>query len=214
MPGPRQRYLQQSPCFHVRRFLVSSPKCPVLVFDKEDGIVFPALELMHRHNANARDFAMAVRQLVLKDRIVQRGFSAGVGSILLPQLRQLILDCRATPQQSEIPRMISCAFQFIRVSPLQGSADQEPVFGRGTGKSVGVDRIKCNRQRGDAFRAWRLSVTAFRCPAQQAIGCLDRRLLSRGPENGADPFQCTGQPFTSRVVPAKPADRRSPAMQG
>lgn len=130
MPGSRQRDLQQSPCFHVRRFLVSSPKCPVLVLDKKDSIVFPALELMHRHNANARDFAMAVRHLILKDRIVQRGFGAGVGSSLLPQLRQLILDCRSSPQQSEIPSMISCAFQFISVSPLQGSAGQEPVFGR------------------------------------------------------------------------------------
>lgn len=53
MPSPRQRDRQQSSCFHVRRLLVSCPKCPVLVLDKEDGIVFQALELMHRHDANA-----------------------------------------------------------------------------------------------------------------------------------------------------------------
>lgn len=42
-----------------------------------------------------------VRHLILKDRIVQRGFAAGVGSSLLPQLRQLVLDCQATPLPSE-----------------------------------------------------------------------------------------------------------------
>ena len=65
----------------------SSPKAPVLILHEKHGIVLPPLELMHRHDADARCFPVIIDELVLEYRFVQRGLGTLVAAILLPELR-------------------------------------------------------------------------------------------------------------------------------
>ena len=54
------------------------------VFDKQDGIIFSRLELMHRHDADAEGLPVIIHKLILNDRRIQRGFGAHIIALFLP----------------------------------------------------------------------------------------------------------------------------------
>ena len=61
----------------------------MLVFDQENGIVFPSFQLVHRHDADARSLTMAVRELIVDNRLINCGLCPFIAAFLAPKPRQL-----------------------------------------------------------------------------------------------------------------------------
>ena len=56
MPRSGERHLEEPSGLHAGWLIVSPPKGPVLVFHEKHGIIFPPLELVHRHDADTGYF--------------------------------------------------------------------------------------------------------------------------------------------------------------